>query len=90
MLSKERLRPEWFKEFMARPKQMAGTQTRMPTVFYTVEGVPKVERPQEDINDIVTYVMAMKEDAEITLQAYAEEIEVEEAKEQIDWTKFKY
>ena len=90
MLSKERLRPEWFKEFMARPKQIAGTQTRMPTVFYTVEGVPKVERPEEDINDIVTYVMAMKENAEITLAAYAEEIKVEEAKEQVDWTTFKY
>ena len=62
----------------------------MPTVFYTVEGVPKVERPEDDINDIVTYVMAMKEDAEITLAAYAAVIKAEEEKEKIDWTTFEY
>jgi mono/diheme cytochrome c family protein len=90
MLSKERLRPEWFADFMARPKQIAGTHTRMPTVFYTVDGVPKVERPKEDINDIVTYVMGMKEDAEITLKAYDEMIKAEEEKEQIDWTNIEY
>lgn len=90
LLSKERLRPEWLHEFLARPKQIAGTQTRMPTVFYTVDGVPKVERPEDDINDIVLYLMTMKESPEVTLLAYEETIKEEEKKEQVDWTTFEY
>ncbi|MBI5506076.1 MAG: c-type cytochrome [Deltaproteobacteria bacterium] len=90
MLSKERLRPEWFAEFLARPKQIAGNDTRMPTVFYTVEGAPKVERPEDDIKDIVTYVMGMTEDAEITLKVFDEEEKAEQQKEAVDWSKVQY
>jgi len=90
MLSKERLRPEWFREFLARPKQIAGNDTRMPTVFYTVEGAPKVERPEDDIKDIVTYVMGMTEDAEITMKGMAEEEKAEQQKEAVDWSKVQY
>jgi len=90
MLSKERLRPEWFREFLARPKQIAGNDTRMPTVFYTVEGAPKVEHPDDDIADIVTYVMGMTEDAEITMKGLAEEEKVEDQKQAVDWSKVQY
>jgi len=90
MLAKERLRPEWLAEFLARPKQIAGVQTRMPTVFYTVDGVPKVERPEDDIRDIVTYLMGMKEAPEVTLQAFEQKEKAEREKEQIDWTTYQY
>ena len=90
MLSKERLRPEWFADFLAKPKQLAGNDTRMPTVFYTVEGAPKVEHADDDIRDIVTYVMAMTEDAEVTMQGLEEAEKVEEQKEEVDWSKVQY
>ncbi len=91
MLSKTRLRPEWIKDFLARPKQIAGAQTRMPTVFYSVEGQPKVEEPQTDIGDITTYLMGMTEPPEVSLQA-AEEKKATEVKQQqaTDWTKVEY
>ncbi len=71
------------------PKQIAGAQTRMPTVFYTVEGSPKVERPQEDIDDITTYLMAMVEPPEVTLKA-AEESKKAEEEKQVDWSNVQY
>jgi mono/diheme cytochrome c family protein len=91
MLSKTRLRPEWIRDFLARPKQIAGTQTRMPTIFFSVEGDPKVERPKEDIDDITTYLMAMTEPPEETLKAKADE-ETKKAEEvqQTDWSKVQY
>jgi mono/diheme cytochrome c family protein/cbb3-type cytochrome oxidase cytochrome c subunit len=90
-LSKTRLRPEWIKDFLAHPKQIAGAQTRMPTVFYTVEGDPKVDKPKEDIDDITLYLMGMVEPPEVTLQAEeakkAEEVKKEQA---TDWSKVEY
>jgi mono/diheme cytochrome c family protein len=89
MLTKARLRPEWIKDFMARPKDIAGIHTRMPTVFYTVDGVPKVEHPEKDIEDITMYLMGMTEPPEVTLEAQAQAREKEE-KEAIDWTRYEY
>jgi mono/diheme cytochrome c family protein len=90
MLAKTRLRPEWIKDFLARPKQIAGAQTRMPTVFYTVEGQPKVDHPQKDIDDITTYLMGMTEPPEVTLKAEEEKQKAQEKKQDIDWTKVQY
>jgi mono/diheme cytochrome c family protein len=91
MLSKTRLRPEWIRDFLARPKQIAGTQTRMPTIFYSVEGDPKVERPKEDIEDITLYLMGMTEPPEVTLKTEAdEETKKAEAVQQTDWSKVQY
>jgi mono/diheme cytochrome c family protein len=91
MLTKTRLRPEWIKDFLERPKQIAGAQTRMPTVFYTVEGTPKVERPREDIDDITTYMMGMTEPPEVTLAAEEAARQAEEKeKEQVDWSTVQY
>ena len=88
MLVKSRLRPEWVKEFLARPKEIAGIQTRMPTVFYTVDGQPKIERPEEDIEDITTYMMGMTEPPEVTAAAEAEAKKAEAPP--IDWSTYKY
>jgi len=91
MLTKARLRPEWIRDFMARPKQIAGNQTRMPTAFYTVDGEPKVERPREDIEDITIYMMAMVEEPEVTLKALEEErTRQEEEEHAVDWTTVDY
>ena len=63
----------------------------MPTVFYTVDGDPKVEKPKEDIDDITTYLMGMVEPPEVTLKAEEEKIATEKAAEQaVDWTKVQY
>ncbi len=90
MLTKTRLRPEWIKDFMARPKQIAGAQTRMPTVFYSVEGDPKVERPKDDIDDITTYLMGMTEPPEVMLAAEEEAKKAEQAKPATDWSNVQY
>lgn len=90
MLSKTRLRPEWLRDFMTRPKEIAGMDTRMPTVFYTVDGAPKVERPQDDINDITIYLMGITEPPEQTLAARQEELKAEAAERQIDWSQYEY
>ena len=90
MLTKTRLRPEWIRDFLARPKQIAGAQTRMPTVFYSVEGDPKVERPKDDIDDITTYLMGMTEPPEVTLQAEEEVKKAEEKKPATDWSNVQY
>jgi mono/diheme cytochrome c family protein len=90
MLTKTRLRPEWIKDFLARPKQIAGAQTRMPTVFYTVEGVPKVDQAKEDIDDITTYLMGMTEPPEVTLKAEEETRKAEEQQKPTDWSNIQY
>lgn len=89
MLSKTRLRAEWIKDFLERPKQISGSQTRMPTVFYTVDGVPKVERAKDDIEDITTYLMGMTEPPEVTLKAEDDAKKAQEGKAP-DWTKMDY
>lgn len=89
MLAKTRLRPEWIRDFLARPKQIAGAQTRMPTVFFTIEGDPKVEKPKDDIDDITTYLMGMAEPPEVTLKAEAENRKAEQ-EQQTDWSKVQY
>ena len=90
MLTKTRLRPEWIRDFLARPKQIAGAQTRMPTVFYSVEGEPKVEQPKEDIDDITTYLMGMTEPPEVTLKAEEETKKAEQQQQPTDWSNVQY
>lgn len=59
VLAKTRLRPSWIRDFLARPKEIAGMETRMPTVFYTVDGIPKVEHPEQEIEAITAYLLQM-------------------------------
>jgi len=60
-LAKRRLRPSWVRAFLGRPKSVIGPETRMPTVFYTVDGVPKVDEPERDITALAAYLMRMTE-----------------------------
>jgi cytochrome c2 len=64
-LAKTRLRPSWIRDFLARPKAVVGTETRMPTVFYTTDGVPKVDDPEHDIAAITTYLQQLTDAAVI-------------------------
>jgi cytochrome c2 len=89
-LVKARLRPSWIRQFLARPKAIAGTQTRMPTVFYTVDGNPKVEHPDEDINALAAYLLQMSEPPEAALAKLAAERESEKKVRSTDWTKYEY
>jgi mono/diheme cytochrome c family protein len=58
-LARGRLRPSWVRDFLTRPKAVVGAETRMPAVFYTVDGVPKVEDPEADIAEITAYLFEM-------------------------------
>ncbi len=66
-LAKTRLRPSWIRDFLARPKAVVGTETRMPSVFYTTDGVPKVDDPQHDVAAITAYLLQMTEAAGASL-----------------------
>jgi cytochrome c len=59
LLVKSRLRPSWVRDFLARPKAVVGPETRMPAVFYTTDGTPKVDHPDEDIAAITAYLLQM-------------------------------
>jgi mono/diheme cytochrome c family protein len=61
MLAKTRLRPSWVRDFLARPKAIVGTETRMPAVFYSTDGVAKVDHPEDDIAAIAAYLSQMTE-----------------------------
>lgn len=60
-LAKTRLRPSWVRDFLARPKAIVGTETRMPAVFYDTEGIAKVDHPTDDIAAIAGYILRMSE-----------------------------
>jgi cytochrome c2 len=61
-LAKGRLRPSWVREFLTRPKTVVGVETRMPAVFYTPDGEPKVDDPDADIAGITAYLFEMTGD----------------------------
>jgi mono/diheme cytochrome c family protein len=63
MLVKTRLRPSWVRDFLARPKAIVGVETRMPAVFYSTDGMAKVEDPKHDIAAIAAYLFKMTEPA---------------------------
>ena len=82
MLAKTRLRPSWVRDFLARPKAIVGTETRMPAVFYSTDGIPKVEHPEDDIAAITAYLFQMTE------PPHTERDEKQEAP--IDWSVHPY
>lgn len=88
-LARTRLRPSWIRKFLIGPKAILGTQTRMPDVFYTIDGVPKVEHPTEDIQAIAAYLAQMTEPPEATL-AKLEAERKREQEAQPDWTTYQY
>lgn len=42
LMAKDRLRYEWVRDFLRNPDQFAGEGTRMPFIYFTPDGVPKV------------------------------------------------
>jgi hypothetical protein len=81
MLSKSRLRPEWIKNFMRDPDKYAGAGTKMPYIFYTPDGAPKVSDAKMWIEYVTNYLMLMEE----IPQAPPEE---EEPEEEFDWSDY--
>jgi mono/diheme cytochrome c family protein len=84
MLAKDRLRPEWIKNFLRNPDKYAGAGTKMPYVFYTPDGTPKVSDAEMWIDYITNYLMVMED----IPQPLPEE--EEETEEEVDWTQMEY
>lgn len=59
MLSKTRLRFEWIKRFLRDPDKYAGKGTKMPYIYYTPDGVPKMPDPEMWIDYATLYLMFM-------------------------------
>lgn len=83
MLSKTRLRPEWIKNFLRDPDKYAGAGTKMPYVFYTPDGAPKVSDARMWIDYVTNYLMVMED----IPQAPVEE-KPEEEEEGLDWDSY--
>ncbi len=59
MLAKSRLRFNWIKNFMRDPNSYAGVGTKMPYVFYTPDGVPRMPDPEEWLQRTALFLMFM-------------------------------
>jgi hypothetical protein len=82
-LAKQRLRPSWVRNFLARPKSVVGTATRMPAVFYDSDAAPKVDDPVREIAAITEYLGQLTE-------LPSELPTVEATTPAIDWTTEPY
>jgi cytochrome c2 len=81
MLSKERLRFEWIKNFLRDPDKYAGAGTKMPYVYYTPEGVPRVSDAAMWVDYVTKYLMVMDK--------IPEPLEEEpEEEEEDDWSNY--
>jgi hypothetical protein len=56
----------------------------MPTVFYSTDGIPKVEHPEDDITSIAAYLFQMTE------SPHSAPSESRTPEPQIDWTTHPY
>lgn len=82
-LAKKRLRPQWIGDFLRDPKAIAGSHTRMPLVFYTADGEPKVPDPEGQIEAITDFMMVTEN--------LEEAIKIKPTpEEETDWTKYQY
>lgn len=89
-LVKTRLRSAWIRDFMARPKAIVGMETRMPAIFYTVDGSPNVDDPEQDLDVITAYLLAMTEPPEAALARLHSERQRAEQTEPFDWINGEY
>ncbi len=85
MLSKNRLRFEWIKNFLRNPDKYAGTGTKMPFVFYSPDGVPRIEEPEKWIEYASLYLMFMEKVPEAVTPESIEEIRPGAER---DWTQY--
>jgi len=88
-LTRVRLRPSWVRAFLANPKKLVGTQTRMPAVFYTSDGAPNVEHPDLDIEAITAYLMHAGEPLDVALERQKAERHGAPGAA-VDWSKVQY
>ena len=84
MLSKERLRFEWIKNFLKNPDKYAGAGTKMPYIYYEPDGRPKVSDAEMWIDYVARYLMIM----ETVPEPLVQEEKAEE--EEVDWTEMEY
>jgi len=89
-LAKTRLRPSWIRHFLARPKAVVGTDTRMPSVFYTIDGAPTVDHPEQDIEAITAYLLHMSEPLDVALGRLDAERQDERHIQDTDWRTYAY
>lgn len=89
-LAKQRLRPSWIRGFLAKPKAIAGAQTRMPAIFYTSDGNPKVDDPDADIEAIAAYILHLTESPESALAKLDAARQGERRSPPTDWSKVEY
>jgi len=80
-LARRRLRPSWITRFLAKPSEYAGPATRMPAVFFDVDGSPKVARPEDEMAALQAYLLAMPARPPASRSA---------APAPVDWTKVQY
>lgn len=83
-ISKLRLRPEWIRDFLKDPKKFSEVQTRMPYIYYTPDGIPKIPDPEMWIDLITKYNMVSGE-APPEVKETLEEIR---PGTEVDWTQY--
>mgnify|MGYP000173929754 CR=1 FL=1 len=85
MLTKNRLRYEWIKNFLRNPDAYAGAGTKMPFVYYTPDGVPRVPDPEKWIEYSTLYLLFMEKPPEMPKETGIEEIR---PGADVDWTQY--
>jgi hypothetical protein len=85
MLSKNRLRFEWIKNFLRNPDKYVGAGTKMPFVFYSPDGIPRIPDPEKWIEYASLYLMFMEKVPEAAKQEKIEEVRPGSEK---DWTQY--
>ena len=85
MLAKSRLRFEWIKRFLKDPDKYAGKGTKMPYIYYTPDGVPKIPDSDMWIDYTSLYLVFMEKVPEVKGNTSAEDAR-EDA--DMDWTSY--
>lgn len=80
-LTKTRLRYEWVREFLRNPDRFAGPDTRMPFIYFTPEGQPKVSDASQWLGRVARYLFLID-----TLPV--ESPGMDNRREEVDVTKF--
>jgi mono/diheme cytochrome c family protein len=89
-LAKKRLRPSWIPRFIARPKTVAGEQSRMPAIFYTADGAPKVDDPTSDVAAITAFLLHVDGSPQAAVAAHKAERAAEPKQAPTDWSTYDY
>lgn len=60
MLTKDRLQYEWVRSFLRDPDTFAGPDTRMPFIYYTPDGLPKVTDADQWLDRVARFLYIME------------------------------